>query len=109
MPKPAPAGTGQGPKNILAQNVIAEFKVPGIGNVLGSWLWHANTHPYLFTDDGLYVASLLEETHIGPNAAWDESYKNYYQDPQGVPYIINGGNDDYHVSENRWADPGWTL
>jgi hypothetical protein len=97
MPKPPPAGPGEGPKDILAQNVITEFKVPGIGNVLGSWLWHANVHPYLFTDDGLYVASLLEETHNGPNAAWDESFKSYYQDPQGVPYIINGGNDAFHV------------
>jgi hypothetical protein len=97
MPKFPPAGTGQGPKDILATSVIAELKVPGIGNVLGSWLWHANTHPYLFTDDGLYVGSLLEETHIGPNASWDESYKSYYQDPQGVPYIINGGNDAFHV------------
>jgi hypothetical protein len=97
MPRFPPAGPGQGPKDILAQSVIADFKVPGIGNVLGSWLWHGNFHPYLFTDDGLYVASLLEETHTGPNANWDESYKSYYQDPQGVPYIINGGNDAFHV------------
>ncbi len=92
-----PAGPGQGPKDILAQSVIAEFNVPGVGNVLGSWLWHGNGHPYLFTDDGLYVASLLQDGHDGPNAAWDESYKSYYQDPQGVPYIINGGSDAYHV------------
>ncbi len=106
MPKPPPTGPGQGPKDILAQNVIEEFKVPGIGNVLGGWLWHANVHPYLFTDDGLYVASLLEETHIGPNAAWDESYKSYYQDPQGVPYIINGGADAYHVLKIDGLDQG---
>ena len=96
-PKFPPGGPGQGPKDILAQRVITEFKVPGVGNVLGSWLWHANTHPYLFTDDGLYVTSLLDDTHIGPNAAWSEAYVNYYQDPQGVPYIINGGSDDFHV------------
>jgi hypothetical protein len=96
-PKFPPAGPGQGPKDILAQRVITEFKVPGIGNVLGSWLWHANTHPYLLTDDGLYVSSLLDDTHLGPNAAWSEAYVSYYQDPQGVPYIINGASDDFHV------------
>ncbi len=35
--------------------------------------------------------------HIGPNAVWSEAYISYYQDPQGVPYIINGGSDDFHV------------
>jgi hypothetical protein len=97
MPKLNPGGSGQGAKDIVAQNVITEFKVPGIGNVLGSWLWHGNFHPYLFTDDGLYVSSLLDETRIGPTAAWDESYKSYYQDPAGTPYIINGGTDAFHV------------
>ena len=70
MPKLTPTGTGQGPKDILAQNVITEFKVPGIGNVLGAVALACEPHPYLFTDDGLYIAPLLEETHIGPNAAW---------------------------------------
>ena len=97
MPKPAPAGPGQGPQDILVQNVITEFHVPGIGNVFGSWLWHGNYHPYLFTDDGLYVSSLLDETRIGPSAMFGESYENYYQDPQGVPYIIHGGTDAYNV------------
>ena len=106
MPNRPPAGPGQGPKDIVAQNVIQEFKVPGIGNVLGSWLWHGNAHPYLFTDDGLYVASLLEETHVGPNGAWDESYKAYYQDPQGVPYIINGGSDAFHILKIDGLDRG---
>jgi FlgD Ig-like domain len=106
MPKPPPAGPGQGPKDILAENVIAEFQVPGLGSVLGSWLWHGNNHPYLFTEDGLYVASLLEETHLGPNAAWDESYKSYYQDPQGIPYIINGGSDAYHILKIEGLDQG---
>jgi len=70
VPKPPPAGHGQGPKDILATNVIEEFHVPGIGKVLGSWLWHGNNRPYLFTDDGLYVGTLLEDTHVGPTSIW---------------------------------------
>ncbi len=97
MPKPPPAGAGQGPKDILAQSVIQEFQVPGIGNVLGGWLWHANALPYLFTDDGLYVDALLGSSQSGPGATYLESYKAYYQDPHGAPYIINGGIDAFHI------------
>ena len=106
MPTAANTGHGQGIKNIVAENVIGEMHVPGLGNVLGSWLWHGNTHPYLFTDDGLYVATLLDETRQGPNAGWPESYKSYYQDPQGVPYIINGGVDAYHILKITGLEQG---
>ncbi len=106
MPKPPPAGNGQGPKDILAQSVIQEFKLPGIGNVLGGWLWHANGLPYLFTDDGLYVDALLGDTQVGPGATYLESYKAYYQDPRGVPYIINGGIDAFHILRIDGLDQG---
>ena len=87
----------QGPKDIQCENVLAELAAPGIGKVLGTWAWHGNYLPYLITADGLYVSSLLEPGRLGPEAAWDESYKEYYQDPKGVPYIINGANDAYHL------------
>ena len=87
----------QGPKDIQCENVLAELSAPGLGKVLGTWAWHGNYLPYLITSDGLYVSSLLEPGRLGPEAAWDESFKGYYQDPKGVPYIINGANDAHHI------------
>lgn len=92
----APKGRQQ-EDDFLADNVIGEFHEPGGEDVLGSWLWHANFKPYLFTSDGLYVSSLLDDTKLGPTATWDESYKNYFQTPDGSAYIVNGANDAYHI------------
>ena len=74
-----------------------EFLEPGGEDVLASWLWHANFKPYLFTSDGLYISSLLDDTKLGPTSTWDESYKNYFQGPDGSAYIVNGANDAYHI------------
>ena len=71
----------QGSQDVEADNVAGEFHVPGLGSVLGTWLWHANYRPYLVTADGLYLSTLLDETRLGPTAKWDESFKFYYQDP----------------------------
>ena len=90
--------------DFLADGVIAEFHEPGGESVLASWLWHANFKPYLFTPDGLYVSDLLDDTKIGPTAAWDESYKNYFQAPDGAAYIVNGANDAYHVDRITGLD-----
>ena len=87
----------QAAKDVLADAVIGEFTAPGLGQVIAAWLWHGNYHPYLLTTDGLYVGSLLDETRLGPTAKWDESYRYTYQSPGGVPEIINGANDAYHL------------
>ena len=90
------------PKQLLAkdvhqENVIGDFNVPKIGNVLGTWLWHGNWRPYLLTSDGLYVSTLLDDTLLGPTSLWGESYKYYFQTPDGTPYIVNGANDSHHI------------
>lgn len=98
----------QGTEDVLGENVAGELHLPGLGDVLGTWLWHGNYRPYLLTADGLYLSTLLEESRVGPTAKWDESFKFYYQAPgqpaapgrAAVPsasYIINGANDAYHL------------
>jgi len=87
----------QGREDVLADNVIGEFTVPGLGPVVATWLWHGNYRPYLLTTDGLYVGTLLEDTRLGPAAKWDESYRYAYQSPDGTPELINGANDAYHL------------
>ena len=94
--------TTQGTQDVLGENVAGELRLPGLGSVLGTWLWHANYRPYLLTSDGLYISTLLEESRVGPTAKWDESFKFYYQAPArgatpGASYIINGANDAYHL------------
>jgi len=91
--KPTPA---QGPDDILADTVLGSYKVPGAGTVILTWLWHGNYRPYLVTSDGIYVTHLLQDTHLGPRADWDESYRQCYQAPDGAAYLINGANDAYH-------------
>jgi hypothetical protein len=87
----------QQPDDVEADNIVGEFDIPGLGPVLGTWLWHANYKPYLFTADGLYVSPLLDDTVLGPKATWDESYKNYFQGTDGTPYLVNGGVDAFHI------------
>ena len=94
----APTGPQQA-DDVLADNVVGEFHEPGGEDVLGTWLWHANFKPYLLTSDGLYISSLLDDTRLGPTATWDESYKNYFQAPDGSAYIIDGVNDAYHIDK----------
>ncbi len=65
--------------------------------MLGTWLWHGNYRPYLLTSDGLFLGTVLEPGKLGPAAAWDESYKYFFQTPDGTPYIVNGANDAQHV------------
>ncbi|MBV9470058.1 MAG: hypothetical protein JOZ57_12535, partial [Abitibacteriaceae bacterium] len=85
--------------DFLGENIVGEFREPNGEHILASWLWHANYKPYLMTADGLYVSSLLDETRLGPTATWDESYKNYFQAPDGSAYIVNGANDAYHIDK----------
>ncbi len=88
----------QQPDDFLADNVISEFHVAG-ETVLASWLWHANFKPYLFTSDGLLISNLLDDTRLGPTSTWDESYKHFFQAPDGTPYIVNGANDAFHINK----------
>ncbi len=89
----------QQPDDILANSIIGEFTEPHGEDIIGSWLWHGNFKPYLFTSDGLYVSSLLDDTQLGPTATWDESYKRYFQGPDGTAYIVNGGKDTFHIDK----------
>ena len=82
--------------DVLVDTVIGNCSIAGLGNVVATWLWHANFKPYLVTSDGLYITSMLEDTHIGPLADWDESYRQFFQATDGTPYLVNGGNDAFH-------------
>ena len=95
-----------GDKDFHAENIMGEFNVPGLGHVLGSWLWHGSCLPYLITTDGLYVGRLLQVSRLGPTAAWDESYKYYFQTPNGTPYLVNGANDAQHFLKIVGLDQG---
>ncbi|MBV9851248.1 MAG: hypothetical protein JO250_16380 [Armatimonadetes bacterium] len=99
----APAGPQQA-DDFLADNVVGEFREPGGERVLASWLWHANYKPYLFTANGLYLSSLLDDTRLGPASTWDESYKNYFQAPDGAAYLVNGANDSFHIDRITGLD-----
>ncbi len=94
---PLPPGGKQQPTDIQANGIIGEINLPGVGSVLATWQWHGNYKPYLFTSDGLFVSTLLDETVVGPTATWDESYKHFYQAANGPAYLINGGTDSYHL------------
>ncbi|MEI6423494.1 MAG: hypothetical protein WCP55_14835, partial [Lentisphaerota bacterium] len=88
--------------DVLAENVIGEFNVPGIGNVIGTWLWHGNFRPYLLSSDGLYIGTLLDDTMLGPAAvSWGESFKYYYQTSDKTPYIVNGASDGHNIMKIR--------
>jgi len=84
-------------KSVVASNVIGEFDIPGLGNVVCTWNWWWNNRPYLITSDGLYVGTVLEETRIGPAALWGEAYNHFFQTPDGTPYIVNGASDGHHI------------
>jgi len=85
------------PTDVVLSNVSGEFDLPGIGPAIGTWAWHGNFRPYLISTDGLYIGTLLEDTKLGPSALWDESWRFWYQAPDGTPYLINGANDAQHV------------
>ena len=85
--------------DFLADNIVGEFRLPNGEHIFASWLWHANYKPYLLTADGLYISSLLDDTRLGPTSTWDESYKHYFQAPDGSAYIVNGANDAYHINK----------
>lgn len=83
--------------DVMAEAVVGEFNLPGIGNVLGSWLWHGSFKAFLFTSDGLYVGAPLDNTLVGPASTWGESFRYYYQAPDGTPHIINGASTGDHL------------
>jgi outer membrane protein assembly factor BamB len=83
--------------DVHMENVCGEYEIPGLGNVLGTWLWHGNFRPYLITSDGLYVGTVLDDTKLGPAGLWDESYRYFYQQPDGTPMFVNGGNQANHI------------
>ncbi len=84
-------------KEVCASNVSGELDIPGIGPAVGTWAWHGNYRPYLVSADGLYIGTLLEDTKLGPSALWDESWRFWYQAPDGTPYLVNGANDAQHI------------
>ena len=103
----SPAGGDD--KAFHAENVAGDFTLPGLGNVLCTWLWHGNYRPYFITSDGLFLGTVLEPGKLGPAAAWDESYKYFFQTPDGAPHIVNGANDAQHVLAIHGLDQGGRL
>ena len=84
-------------RNLSASRVAGEFTVKGIGPVLGTWSWWWTFKGFLVSGDGLHFATLLEDTKLGPLAAWSESANYYFQKPDGSAYIVNGANQALHV------------
>ena len=95
--------------DIQAENVTGEFTIPGLGNILGTWLWHGNCRPYLVTSDGLYLGTLQEDTLLGPLATWGESFRYYYQAPDGTPYLVNGANNAHHFLRIKGLEKGGRI
>lgn len=95
--------------DVVMENVVGDFTIPGIGNVVGTWLWHGGFKPYLITSDGLYVDAPLEPGKIGPKSTWDESFKYYYQSPDGTPWIINGASTGDHLLKIKGLDQAKRL
>jgi hypothetical protein len=87
----------EGPKDVKSTNVIGEFTIPGIGNIVCTWQWWGNWRPYFITSDGLYLGTALDETSVGPAALVGEAFNYFYQAPDGTPYIINGAYDGHHI------------
>jgi len=108
-------------ENFHASNVVYDFQIPGLGDVVCTWLYHGSSRPYLITTDGLYVGTLLDETllarllhylnistglyngtifdsaPLGPTALWSESAKYFHQSADGKCYLINGGNQQEYL------------
>jgi hypothetical protein len=90
-----------------ATNAVYDFKIPGLGDIFGTWAWHGSYRPYLISSDGLYVGTLLDNTLLGPTALWGESLAYYYQSPEdGTPYIINGINQSENLLAIRGLEGG---
>ena len=86
-----------------------DLQIPGLGDVVCCSLYHGSMRPNLFTSDGLYVGTLLDQsTKLGPAALWGESQPYFYQAPDGTPYIINGGNQAEHIFQIKGLEAGST-
>jgi hypothetical protein len=123
----------QAGESLHANGAIYDFNVPGLGDVVCSWLYHGSFRPHLFTSDGLYVGTFLDDTFlakmlhhaglpiryyvgtalddapIGPTALWSESAKYFYQATDGRLYLINGGNQQEHLFQIRGLEPQTTM
>jgi hypothetical protein len=117
-------------KALHANCAVYDFDVPGLGDVVCSWLYHGSFRPILFTSDGLYVGTFLDDTlmakflhrvgfpigiyvgtwlddaRTGPDALWSESSKYFYQAPDGTLELVNGGNQQEHLFRIRGLEPG---
>ena len=89
--------------SLSLSNACAEWDVPGVGKVLGGWNWWWTLRPYLFTGDGLVLATAFEETNDGPRAIWGESHA-FFVERRGKRYIVNGGNQSAHFIELEGLD-----
>ena len=92
---------------VHANNAVYDLAVPGLGDVVCTWLYHGSQRPYLIASDGLYLGTLLDDVNLaGPAALWGESSKYFYQAPDGTPSIINGGNQQLHLLRIKGLEPG---
>lgn len=83
--------------DVEANHIGGEYDAPGVGCVLATSLYHGNNHVYLVTTDGLYITCLLDDTMLGPTAAFPESEHNAWQGPDGAEYLENPVNDGFHI------------
>ncbi|MGB8353794.1 MAG: hypothetical protein WCD79_07910 [Chthoniobacteraceae bacterium] len=118
--------------NVHASNANYDFQIPGVGDVICTWLYHGSGRPFLITSDGLTVGTLLDDTRLarllhwynvpmgdyvcsfldttptGPTALWTESAKYFHQSPNGDCYIINGANQQEHILQIKGLEAGAT-
>ena len=90
-----------------ANNAMYDFQIPNLGDVVCTSLYHGNYRPYLFTSDGLYLGTLLDNTtKLGPTACWGESHAFYHQTADGQLFLVNGGNQGEHLFRIKGLEPG---
>jgi hypothetical protein len=81
----------------VLSNVSGELELPGIGAAVGTWAWHGTNRPYLISSDGLYIGTVQPDSPVGPTGKWAESWRFWYQAPDGSVYLINGANQAQHI------------
>ncbi|MDR1144810.1 MAG: hypothetical protein LBK71_01570 [Verrucomicrobiales bacterium] len=86
-----------GPLNVHGTGLVYDYDIPGLGVVCLTWNWHGSYRSYMFTTKGDYIGSPLDDSRNGPAATWGESFRGGHQGKDGVPYLINGANQQMHI------------
>jgi len=83
-------------KDVLAENVIGEFEIPGIGNIIGVWLYHGNYRPTCSPRRSLHWHA-AGGVDVGTGALSGRVVEILFPNTDGTPHIVNGANDGHHI------------